>query len=91
VPLRGRPAPARGIAVLRPEDLRLGEDTAAAKLTGTVTDVINVGSHCMIHVDIGGHIVVARHGGIAPSGLGPGAAASLAFAPDCLHLIGERP
>ncbi|QKQ46058.1 MULTISPECIES: ABC transporter ATP-binding protein [Achromobacter] len=91
VPLRGRGAPERGIAVLRPEDLRLGGDATAARLTGTVTDVINVGSHSMIHVDIGGQTVVARHGGIAPAGLGPGSVAELAFAPESLHLIGERP
>ncbi len=91
VPLRGKAAPARGVAVLRPEDLRLSDDPAAARLTGIVTDVINVGSHSMIHVDIGGQTVVARHGGIAPSGLVPGATAGLVFAPESLHLIGERP
>lgn len=91
VPFPGQAAPARGVAVLRPEDLRLADDPAAHGLNGTVTDVINVGSHCMIHVDIGGQILVARHGGIAPSGLGPGAAARLAFAPEHLHLIGEQP
>ena len=91
VPFAGKAAPARGVAVLRPEDLRLADDPAAHGLNGTVTDVINVGSHCMIHVDIGGQVVVARHGGIAPSGLGPGAAARLAFAPEHLHLIGEQP
>jgi spermidine/putrescine transport system ATP-binding protein len=91
VPLRGKAASARGVAVLRPEDLRLSDDPAAARLTGIVTDVINVGSHSMIHVDIGGQTVVARHGGIAPSGLVPGATAGLVFAPESLHLIGERP
>ncbi|MGE8689755.1 MAG: ABC transporter ATP-binding protein [Achromobacter sp.] len=91
VPLRGNAASARGVAVLRPEDLRVGGDAAGASLTGTVTDVINVGSHSMIHVDIGGQTLVARHGGIAPSGLGPGAVAALAFEPESLHLIGERP
>ncbi|MGY6271975.1 ABC transporter ATP-binding protein, partial [Achromobacter denitrificans] len=90
VPRRGGPAPERGFAVLRPEDLRLSGD-AAAQLTGRVTDVINVGSHSMIHVDIGGQTVVARHGGIAPSGLVPGSTAGLAFDADRLHLIGERP
>ncbi len=91
VRLPGKTAPARGVAVLRPEDLRLADASAATALSGTVTDVINVGSHCMIHVDIGGQVLVARHGGIAPSGLGPGAAARLAFAPEHLHLIGEQP
>ncbi|KGD95179.1 polyamine ABC transporter ATPase [Achromobacter sp. RTa] len=91
VPLRGKTAPARGVAVLRPEDLRLSGGGAGPSLTGTVTDVINVGSHSMIHVDIGGQTVVARHGGIAPSSLGPGVAATLAFEPENLHLIGERP
>ncbi|ADP18159.1 polyamine ABC transporter, ATP-binding family protein 2 [Achromobacter xylosoxidans A8] len=91
VRLPGKTAPARGVAVLRPEDLRLADASAATALSGTVTDVINVGSHCMIHVDIGGQVLVARHGGIAPSGLGPGAAARLAFAAEHLHLIGEQP
>ncbi|QKH37404.1 ABC transporter ATP-binding protein [Achromobacter pestifer] len=91
LPFPGKTAPAHGVAVLRPEDLRLADDPAAHGLDGTVTDVINVGSHCMIHVDIGGQVLVARHGGIAPSGLGPGAAARLAFAPEHLHLIGEQP
>jgi spermidine/putrescine transport system ATP-binding protein len=79
------------VAVLRPEDLRLSDGQAGCVLTGTVTDVINVGSHSMIHVDIGGQTVVARHGGIAPSGLRTGATVSLAFAPEHLHLIGEQP
>ncbi|WP_315138269.1 ABC transporter ATP-binding protein [Achromobacter marplatensis] len=91
VPLGGKPAPARGVAVLRPEDLRLSAEASAHTLTGAVTDVINVGSHSMIHVDIGGQSVVARHGGIAPAELRPGTTVHLAFAPDHLHLIGEQP
>ena len=91
VPLAAAPALARGVAVLRPEDLRLSDGHAGCQLTGTVTDIINVGSHSMIHVDIGGQTVVARHGGIAPSGLRTGANVSLAFAPEHLHLIGEQP
>ncbi|MGE6920203.1 ABC transporter ATP-binding protein [Achromobacter kerstersii] len=91
VPLAAAPALARGVAVLRPEDLRLSDGSADCQLTGTVTDIINVGSHSMIHVDIGGQTVVARHGGIAPSGLRTGANVSLAFAPEHLHLIGEQP
>ena len=84
------PAASRGLAVLRPEDLKLC-DPADAMLTGTVTDVINVGSHSMIHVDIGGQTLVARHGGIAPSGLRAGGEVTLAFAPQHLHLIGGQP
>lgn len=91
VPLAGKPAPARGVAVLRPEDLRLANEASAGTLTGAVTDVINVGSHSMIHVDIGGQTVVARHGGIAPASLAPGTTVHLAFAPEHLHLIGEQP
>ncbi|WP_454675016.1 ABC transporter ATP-binding protein [Achromobacter pestifer] len=91
VPLAGKPAPARGVAVLRPEDLRLGSEASASTLSGAVTDVINVGSHSMIHVDIGGQTVVARHGGIAPDGLRPGTTVHLAFAPEHLHLIGDQP
>ncbi|NMK47449.1 ABC transporter ATP-binding protein [Achromobacter sp. Bel] len=87
----GRPAPARGVAVLRPEDLRIHDAASAATLTGAVTDIINVGSHSMIHVDVGGQTIVARHGGIAPAGLRPGATVHLAFAPEHLHLIGEQP
>ncbi|MGH8815688.1 MAG: ABC transporter ATP-binding protein, partial [Achromobacter pestifer] len=91
VPLAGKPAPARGVAVLRPEDLRFGSEASASTLSGAVTDVINVGSHSMIHVDIGGQTVVARHGGIAPDGLRPGTTVHLAFAPEHLHLIGDQP
>ncbi len=87
----GKPAPARGVAVLRPEDLRLRGEAATDTWTGAVTDVINVGSHSMIHVDLGGQIIVARHGGIAPTGLRPGATVHLAFEPEHLHLIGEQP
>ncbi|MEN4920196.1 ABC transporter ATP-binding protein [Achromobacter spanius] len=90
IPLHARAAPVRGVAVLRPEDLRLVDDIDTA-LTGAVTDVINVGSHSLIHVDIGGQILVARHGGIAPSGLVPGATVRVAFLPERLHLIGEQP
>ncbi|MGE8635808.1 MAG: ABC transporter ATP-binding protein [Achromobacter piechaudii] len=91
VPLAGQAVPARGVAVLRPEDLRLADGQADCALTGVVADVINVGSHSMIHVNVGGQTVVARHGGIAPSGLRPGVTVSLAFAPEHLHLIGEQP
>ena len=90
VPLAQRPAAGRGLAVLRPEDLKLCE-RADAMLTGTVSDVINVGSHSMIHVDIGGQTLVARHGGLAPGGLHAGGEVALAFAPDHLHLIGGQP
>lgn len=86
-----KPLHPRGVAVLRPEDLRLAEGQDAGMLTGTVADVINVGSHSMIHVDVDGQTVVSRHGGIAPSGLRPGAPVSLTFAPEHLHLIGELP
>ncbi|WP_049057088.1 ABC transporter ATP-binding protein, partial [Achromobacter xylosoxidans] len=90
VPLAQRPAAGRGLAVLRPEDLKLCERTDAM-LTGTVSDVINVGSHSMIHVDIGGQTLVARHGGLAPGGLHAGGEVTLAFAPEHLHLIGGQP
>lgn len=90
VPLAQRPATARGLAVLRPEDLKLCQ-RADAMLTGTVSDVINVGSHSMIHVDIGGQTLVARHGGLAPGGLHAGGEVALAFAPEHLHLIGGQP
>ncbi|BEG75439.1 ABC transporter ATP-binding protein [Achromobacter xylosoxidans] len=90
VPLAQRPATGRGLAVLRPEDLKLCQ-RADAMLTGTVSDVINVGSHSMIHVDIGGQTLVARHGGLAPGGLRTGGEVALAFAPDHLHLIGGQP
>ena len=85
-------APASGLALLRPEDLRLAQDGPGADcaLSGTVRDVINVGSHCMIHVDVDGQTLVARHGGAAPAGLRAGDAATLAFAATDLHLIGGQ-
>ena len=75
-----------------PEDLRLAQDGPGADcaLSGTVRDVINVGSHCMIHVDVDGQTLVARHGGAAPAGLRAGDAATLAFAATDLHLIGGQ-
>ena len=88
------PAPAQGVAVLRPEDLRLqaaGDGSTHARLTATVADVIQVGSHCMVHLDMGGQVLVARQGGIAPDTLRPGATVQVAFPPERLHLIGERP
>ncbi|WZB63671.1 TOBE domain-containing protein [Achromobacter xylosoxidans] len=63
---------------------------ADCALSGTVRDVINVGSHCMIHVDVDGQTLVARHGGAAPAGLRAGDAATLAFAATDLHLIGGQ-
>ena len=79
------------LALLRPEDLRLAQDSPGADcaLSGTVRDVINVGSHCMIHVD-----VTDRRwwrGTAAPRpGLRAGDAATLAFAATDLHLIGGQ-
>ena len=67
---RGRRRAGQRPGAAASEDLRLAQDGPGADcaLSGTVRDVINVGSHCMIHVDVDGQTLVARHGGAAPAG-----------------------
>ncbi|NUA30083.1 ABC transporter ATP-binding protein [Cupriavidus basilensis] len=88
-------APARGLAVLRPEHLQVLDDAnpgcdGLCRLTGVLSDVISVGSHTMIHADIGGHAVLARAMGLPNAGMLPGSPVRLGFHPSHLHLIGEH-
>lgn len=87
--------PPRGLAVLRPEHLQVLDDAhpgcdGLCRLSGVLSDVVSVGSHTMIHADIGGHAVVARAMGLPSAGMLPGSPVRLGFHPSHLHLIGEQ-
>lgn len=88
-----REIPPQGVAILRPEHLRV-LDTAApdgtcCNLVGTVTDIVTVGSHTLIHTLVNGQTVVARTMGFPSTDLVVGNAVRLAFDPARLHLVGE--
>ncbi|OZI21369.1 Fe3+/spermidine/putrescine ABC transporter ATP-binding protein [Bordetella genomosp. 9] len=87
-------APARGTAVLRPEDLHVtdGVDTPAGhvRFQATVTDVIRVGSHTSVLGDAGGQVLQARLPGDCP-GLAAGGIRTWSFDPARVHLIAEQP
>ena len=84
----------RGVAVLRPEHVQV-LDTAnpgtagCHEIHGTVTDIVSVGSHTLVHSLIDGHPIVARTMGLPRAGLTTGANVRLGFNPEHLHLIGE--
>ncbi|ANN69664.1 ABC transporter ATP-binding protein [Bordetella bronchialis] len=86
--------PARGTAVLRPEDLHIadGGDAPAGhvRFKATVTDVIRVGSHTAILGDAGGQTLQARLPGDCP-GLAAGGIRTWSFDPARIHLIAEQP
>ncbi|WP_263142383.1 ABC transporter ATP-binding protein [Pseudomonas sp. RIT-PI-AD] len=88
------PAPAApaGIAVLRPEHLRLldeGDDGAACRLHARVKDIVSVGSHTLLHVETDeGAQLMARTPGLPSRHLGVGSRVTLGFEPVHLHLIG---
>ena len=89
-----RPRPEQGIALLRPEHLQVldASQTAAAscqQLTGTVSEVVTVGSHTLIHTLVDGQLLVARTMGFPSADLIAGSAVRLGFDPAHLHLIGE--
>ncbi|WP_460126032.1 ABC transporter ATP-binding protein [Pseudomonas sp. S2_C03] len=84
----------RGTAVLRPEHLQVLDASSLTspgqcEMHGTVTDVISVGSHTMVHSMIDGQPVVARTMGLPRADLRAGSAVRLGFDPAHLHLIGE--
>jgi spermidine/putrescine transport system ATP-binding protein len=84
----------RGTAVLRPEHVQVLdasslESPGRCELHGTVTDVISVGSHTLVHSMIDGQPVVARTMGLPRADLISGSAVRLGFDPAHLHLIGE--
>ncbi|MDR9751547.1 ABC transporter ATP-binding protein [Pseudomonas sp. SZMC_28357] len=84
----------RGVAVLRPEhvqvlDASTPESASCHELHGTVTDIVSVGSHTLVHALIDGQPIVARTMGLPPSGLTTGGAVRLGYNPAHVHLIGE--
>jgi spermidine/putrescine transport system ATP-binding protein len=91
-------APTQGIAVLRPERLQVLNETGGrdatstaipCRVSGVLADIVNVGSHALLHADVGGQRLIARTmGAVAPS-LYPGRPVKLGFDPADLHLIGE--
>ncbi|MNF64846.1 Spermidine/putrescine import ATP-binding protein PotA [compost metagenome] len=88
-----RDIPPQGVAVLRPEHLQVldaaSAESASCNLSGTVTDVVTVGSHTLIHTLVNGQSIVARTMGFPRADLAVGGAVRLAFDPAHLHLVGE--
>jgi len=88
-----RQLPPQGLALLRPEHLRVLDasttDSACQQLTGIVSEVVTVGSHTLIHTLIDGQELVARTMGFPSAELIAGSSVRLGFDPAHLHLIGE--
>jgi len=88
-----RQLPPQGLALLRPEHLRVLDasttDSACQQLTGVVSEVVTVGSHTLIHTLIDGQELVARTMGFPSAELIAGSSVRLGFDPAHLHLIGE--
>lgn len=87
-------APSQGVAVLRPEQLRVLDaagqhDALLYCVSGVLVDVVSVGSHTMLHADVGGQRVVARMMGPPTTAVQTGRAVRFGFDPSDLHLIGE--
>ena len=87
-------APSKGVAVLRPEQLRVldnggHDDVSLCCVSGVLVDVVSVGSHTMLHANVDGHRVVARVTGRATSTTRTGGPVRFGFDPSDLHLIGE--
>ena len=86
--------PSQGVAVLRPEHLQVLEPAAAEtpgchEIHGTVSDVVTVGSHTLIHALIDGQMIIARTMGFPGPDMVAGSTVRLGFNPAHLHLIGE--
>ena len=86
--------PSQGVAVLRPEHLQVLEPAAAQtpgchEIHGTVSDVVTVGSHTLIHALIDGQMIIARTMGFPGPHMVAGSTVRLGFNPAHLHLIGE--
>ncbi|TRX76303.1 ABC transporter ATP-binding protein [Pseudomonas mangiferae] len=85
------PAPdaSDGVAVLRPEHLRLVDAGEPGQLRAQVRDIVTVGSHTLLHVETDdGMRLVARTPGLPEAHLGVGSRVALGFDPARLHLIG---
>ncbi|KJH79053.1 ABC transporter ATP-binding protein [Pseudomonas sp. ES3-33] len=86
--------PSQGVAVLRPEHLQVLEPAAAEtpgchEIHGTVSDVVTVGSHTLIHALIDGQMIIARTMGFPGPDMVAGSTVRLGFNPAHLHPIGE--
>jgi spermidine/putrescine transport system ATP-binding protein len=84
----------QGVAVLRPEHLQVldaatPETVNCCEIQGTVSDIVTVGSHTLIHTLIDGQPIVARTMGFPRADMMAGSAVRLGFNPAHLHLIGE--
>ena len=85
---------AQGVAVLRPEHLQVLDTATPEKpgcheLHGTVSDIVTVGSHTLIHALIDGQLIVARTMGFPGPDMVAGSTVRLGFNSPHLHLIGE--
>ena len=84
----------QGVAILRPEHLQVldtssPESANCYEIHGTVTDIVTVGSHTLIHTSVDGQSIVARTMGFPRADLVTGSTVRLGFNPAHLHLIGE--
>jgi spermidine/putrescine transport system ATP-binding protein len=81
------------LAMLRPEHLVVcnGAQTPAAEpslvLQGVLQDIVTVGSHTTLYVDVGGTLMAARHIGMPARDLAPGAALVLHAAHQHVHFV----
>jgi spermidine/putrescine transport system ATP-binding protein len=80
------------LAVLRPEQVRLGADARAPGLSTApcvIEDVIHIGSHVLVNLRAGSALITCRMATNALAALRPGQATTLGFHPQTLHLIAE--
>jgi spermidine/putrescine transport system ATP-binding protein len=89
-------APARGVAVLRPEQLYVVTDSAdatadaaACRVHGVLADIVDIGSHALLYADVGAHRIVARTSSGVAAALRKGGDVHLGFDPANVHLIGD--
>ncbi|PHI30085.1 ABC transporter ATP-binding protein [Budvicia aquatica] len=84
----------QGVAILRPEHLQLVNKNnpipaGHCQLHGTVSDIIALGSHSLVHLLVGEHVIVFRSTGFEGTELATGSLVCLSFNPTHLHLLGE--
>jgi spermidine/putrescine transport system ATP-binding protein len=87
-----------GIAVLRPEDVRMTQAHSNApgsqsahhdivRVSALITDLVSVGSHTMVHAQAGDQSILASLPGLPPERLASGQAVELNWRVDAMHLI----
>ena len=85
------------LAMLRPEHVVCADGAAGAgaqdslQFQGVLRDVVSVGSHTTLYVDVGGMEIAVRHIGMPADGLAVGAPLTLFAAPRHVHLVAETP